>query len=157
VPEPDLARAGELAHRYAAAVDDGLIEAAAGLFAPDAVLRLPDPPRDLRPVTAHHGREEIHAALSAVLDLRATVHEITGQVLEPIGAGYARGRISCAAHHFLDRPGASGEGHSDLVWRVRYDDEYAVREGRWCIAARSMTVIAVGLSPVRAVLPRGGD
>ena len=108
---------------------------------------------------ARRGRypDPVHAALSAVLDLRATVHEITGQVLEPIGAGNARGRVSCAAHHFLDRPGASGEEHSDLVWRVRYDDEYAVREGRWCIAARSMTVIAVGLSPVRAVLPRGGD
>ena len=156
MPEPDLAQARELAHRYAAAVDDGLIEAAVGLFTPDAVLRLPDPPRDLSPVATHRGHDEIRAALGTVLGLRATVHEITGQVLDPLDAGRARGRIACAAHHLLDGPDGSGEV-KDLLWRVRYDDEYAVRDGRWSIAARSMSVVALGLYPVRAVLPRSGE
>ena len=150
---PDIAPARELAHRYAAAVDEGRIEEAVALFTSEAVLHLPDPPRHLEPVAAHHGHAEIRSALGTVLSLRATVHEITGQVLEPIAEGHLRGRTTCAAHHFLD-PREASDTARDLVWRVRYDDEYVECAGRWLIASRRMTVIAVGVYPVRAVHPR---
>jgi hypothetical protein len=155
MPDPDLAAARELAHRYAAAVDEGLIAAAVALFTPEAVLRLPDPPRHLRPVSSHRGHDEIRSALGAVLGLRATVHEITGQVLDRVDAIRVRGRTTCAAHHFLAGPdGERTEAANDLLWRVRYDDEYVLHDGHWSIAERSMTVLAVELRPVRALLPR---
>ncbi|MFT4082131.1 MAG: nuclear transport factor 2 family protein [Nocardioides sp.] len=154
---PVAQEAGELAQRYAAAIDEGDLDAAAGLFAEDAVLLLPEPPRELEPIHRHEGRQAIRQALSSVFDVRATIHELTGQVVDT-DAARASGRVSCVAHHYLDdhdRPDRS-ETAIDLVWRVRYDDEYIHRGGRWLIAARALTVLAVELHPVRAVLPRGG-
>lgn len=156
--DPDLAAARELAHRYAAAVDEGRVEDAVALFTPDAVLHLPDPPRRLEPVVAHQGHAGIRSALGTVLSLRATLHEITGQVLDPIDAGpdrrrRIRGRTTCAAHHFLEARDEATAA-SDLLWRVRYDDEYVEHPGGWLIASRRMTVVAVGLYPLRAVHPR---
>lgn len=157
---PDLSGAREIAHRYAAAIDDGDLDAAVALFAADADLLLPDPPRHLEPMIRHHGTEEIRKALCSVFGVRATIHEITGQVVELTrvdtdGSGRASGRITCVAHHYLDDPSKSGAS-TDLVWRVRYEDEYALQRGQWLIVSRSLTVLAIEKHPVRAVLPRGG-
>lgn len=163
VTTPDLNGAREIAHRYSAAIDDGDLDAAVALFAADADLLLPDPPHHLEPMIRHHGTDEIRKALCSVFGVRATIHEITGQVMELTsvdtdGTGRASGRITCAAHHYVDdssRP-EHPDGAIDLVWRIRYEDEYALQRGQWQIVSRSLTVLAIEKRPVRAVLPRGG-
>lgn len=162
----DLTGAREIAHRYAAAIDDGDLDTALALFAADADLLLPDPPTQLEPITQYHGPEEIRRALSSVFAVRATIHEITGQVVELSGLDAtgadrtigATGRITGVAHHYLEDPSRPDrpEVALDLQWRIRYDDSYVLQHGQWLIAARSLTVLAVERHPVRTVLPRGG-
>ena len=55
----------DLVHRYAAGVDDRRFDHVTGLFADDATLSLPDPPRVLEPVAVHRGHSEIETAIGA--------------------------------------------------------------------------------------------
>ncbi|MDF1604658.1 nuclear transport factor 2 family protein [Nocardioides sp. YIM 152315] len=135
----------ELAHRYAAGVDDLDPDAVADLFTPDAVLVAPDPPRHLDPVTEHHGRDGVRAALAALAPFRRTVHEVTGVVVDAVAADTATGRVTGVAHHYLER----ADGLTDIRWRVRYDDRYVRTERGWRIARRAVTVLALETVPVR--------
>lgn len=130
----------DLVERYALGVDERDLDAVAALFTTDALLLLPDPPAHLTPVTEHHGREGVRAALEAVTAVRATVHEITGQVLD---AGETHdvlhGRVTGVAHHYVEH----GDEVIDVLWRLRYDDLYRRVEGRWLIARRALTIRAL--------------
>jgi hypothetical protein len=81
----------DLVHRYAASVDRGDIAAAAGVFADEAELVIPSPPESFTPVEA----------LSRVLRLDGTVHEVVGHVIDPVDHDRALGRTACVAHHFI--------------------------------------------------------
>lgn len=138
----------ELVHRYAAGVDDRQFDSVAELFTDAAELAVPDPPAELAPVRRHHGHAAIVAAVSVLATTLRTEHAIVGEVYDD-GAqpGLARGRIACVAHHWSRR----GEQLTDLVWHLRYDDEYQQTEAGWRISRRLLTINAIELRPVRQV------
>ncbi len=147
----DRAALADLVHRYAAGIDDRQFAAAAELFTPAAELVVPDPPDELRPVHAHRGQRAIAAAIAAVARVSRTEHAIIGEVYEDAAAaaGSARGRVACVAHHWDPR----GDEVVDVVWHLRYDDEYAVTEAGWRISRRALTINAIETRPVRRLLP----
>lgn len=133
-----------IAPRYAAAVDTRDLVAAAALFAPDAVLVVPDPPRGLSPVLEHRGSAAIATALSDVAAVELTVHEIVGQVIDPGPTpDQARGHVRCIAHHV--------NGEQDVVWHLHYDDAYVRLSDGWRIARRALHI---DLVEIRRVRPR---
>ena len=116
------------------------------LFTDTAELRLPDPPRSLDPVRVHRGRDGVRSAMMALSGLARTQHAIVGEVYAPGTDGdYALGRITCLAHHFS----LSGDGATDLVWHLRYDDEYLRTRSGWRIHGRALTINAVETRPIR--------
>lgn len=154
LPAPaDALAVRELVHRYALSVDERDVDAVAALFTPDARLAVPDPPAHLTPVTEHHGHEGVRTALADLSGLLATVHEVTAHTMSPAGPDTLRGRVAGVAHHYLEHRGEL----VDVLWRVRYDDEYRRVGDRWLIARRALTVRALETHPVRAVLPAGGS
>lgn len=111
----------DLVHLYAAGVDDRRFRDVAELFTETAELRLPEPPRELLPVRHWHGRDGVLSALSSLAEVARTQHEVVGEVYAAgPEADYALGRITAVAHHWTFGP----EHPTDLVWHVRYDDEY---------------------------------
>jgi hypothetical protein len=131
----------DLAHRYAAAVDDRDFAAAAALFVPDAVLVVARPPKHLDPVEEHVGPEGVLKAMAALRDVPRTFHEIVGEVYDG-----TTGRIACVAHHLTERDGAV----TDHVWHLRYLDEYVETPYGWRFARREVHVDVVEDRKVRA-------
>jgi 3-phenylpropionate/cinnamic acid dioxygenase small subunit len=141
----------DLTHRYAANVDDRQFDSAAQLFTAAAELAVPDPPAALEPIQSHRGQEAIAAALAAVAAVTRTEHAIVGEVYDAAARpGAARGRIACIAHHWSRR----GDEVVDVVWHLRYDDDYELTEAGWRITRRALTINAIETRPVRRLLPR---
>jgi SnoaL-like domain len=140
----------DLVHLYAAAVDDRRFGDVAELFSETAELRLPDPPRSLDPVLTHRGRDGVRSAMTTVSGLARTQHAIVGEVYAPgSDPGYALGRITCVAHHFSIADGQA----TDLVWHLRYDDEYLRTRSGWRIHGRALTINAIETRPIRRLRP----
>ena len=118
----------DLVHRYAARVDDRDFSGAASLFTEDGVLVRPDPPDVLDPVHELVGRAAIEQGLRALEPVPLTIHAIVGEVYDG-----TQGRVVCVAHHLLDAT-------TDLVWHLRYRDDYREVEGRWLIARRALSI-----------------
>ncbi len=136
----------DLVHLYASGVDDRRFENVVELFTDTAELRLPDPPRSLEPVRKHYGRDGVRAAMGALAAVHRTEHAIVGEVYAPGGEpNYALGRITCIAHHWT----VAGDEISDLVWHLRYDDEYMRTHAGWRIHGRALTINAIETRPVR--------
>lgn len=141
----------DLAHRYAAGVDDREFASVADLFTTDAELVLPAPPADLTPVHSHRGKDAIATAVASVAVVARTEHALIGQVYDAATRpGTARGRIACVAHHWDER----GEEVVDMAWHLRYDDEYELTDAGWRIRRRALTINAIETRPVRRLLPR---
>lgn len=133
---------------YAAAVDRRDLEALRALFLPDATLA----------VRRGGGEPEVHrghAGLAAVIEMlgrfEATLHEVSGLVVEWDGAEAeakeARGESVCVAHHVTRGEGREG---TDLILHGRYADRFALdAEGRWRFAARELCVLWTEKRPVR--------
>lgn len=121
----------QLVHRYAASVDDGT--GVGALFTEDGTLVVPDPP-GLDPTVEHAGRAAIQAATTG---LPPTFHAIVGEVYDG-----TRGRIKCVAHHVI----ADG---LDLVWHLRYADDYRQVDGAWLIARRELSIDLVETRPLK--------
>jgi len=135
----------DLVHLYAAAVDDRRFDAVVELFTDTAELRLPDPPRDLEPVRIHQGRSGVRAAMAALSGVEKTEHAIVGEVYAAASEpDYALGRITAVAHHWTRRDGQV----TDLVWHLRYDDEYLRTPAGWRIHGRALTINAIETRPV---------
>ncbi len=151
-PSADVRTAlSDLVQRYAANVDDRQFDAVAELFTAVAELTVPEPPAALEPVHLHRGQGAIAAAVAAVATVARTEHAIIGEVYdEGPRPGTARGRIACIAHHWNQR----GDEVVDVVWHLRYDDEYALTDAGWRINRRALTVNAIETRPVRRLLPR---
>lgn len=145
----DRLAVSDLVHLYASAVDDRRFDDVGELFTATAELRTPDPPRSLDPVRTHHGRTGVRTALAALAGVARTEHAIVGEVYAPgDDRGYALGRITCIAHHWtLDGNGAA----ADLVWHLRYDDEYLRTPHGWRFHGRALTINAIETRPVRRV------
>ncbi|OBG35988.1 nuclear transport factor 2 family protein [Mycobacterium sp. E3198] len=141
----------DLVHRYAARIDDRQFDAVVGLFTEAAELVLPEPPAALEPVRSHAGREALAAAVAAVAAVDRTEHAIVGEVYdEGARPGAASGRVACVAHHWSRR---SGEV-VDVVWHLRYDDDYRLTDAGWRISRRALTINAIETRPARKLLPR---
>ena len=136
----------DLVHLYAATVDDRRFHDVPQLFTDTAELRLPDPPDALEPVRLHHGRDGVRAAMATLGAIDRTEHAIVGEVYAPgPQPDYALGRITCIAHHWtrqVDRV-------TDLVWHLRYDDEYLRTKSGWRIHGRALTINAIETSTIR--------
>ena len=136
----------DLVHRYAAGVDDRQFNSVAELFTDTAELLLPEPPAALDPVHRHCGRAAIHTAIAAVAATIRTEHAIVGEVFDAgLQPDSARGRIACVAHHWSQY----GDQLTDVVWHLRYDDEYRRTDAGWRIAHRVLTINAIETRPVR--------
>ncbi len=135
-----------LVHRYAAGVDDRDIDGVVELLSPEAELVLPNPPDVLTPVQAHHGHDEIRVALTAVSAVGRTHHSIDSEVYRG-GAerDVAHGRIGGTAHHWSRHHDAI----TDLVWYLRYDDDYRRTESGWLLTRRALTIDAIETRPAR--------
>jgi len=148
----DRAALTDLVHRYAAGVDDRQFDSVAELFTETAELMLPEPPAALNPVHRHCGHAAIRTAIAAVAATIRTEHAIVGEVFD---AGprpdSARGRIACVAHHWSHH----GDQLTDVVWHVRYADEYRRTDAGWRIAGRTLTINAIETRPVRRVRSEG--
>jgi hypothetical protein len=137
----------DLVHLYASAVDDRRFDDVVELFTDTAELRLPDPPGSLEPVRRHHGRDGVREAMVAVAAVTRTEHAIVGEVYaaRDNDRNYALGRITCIAHHWTVADGKI----TDLVWHLRYDDEYMRTRAGWRIHGRALTINAIETRPVR--------
>ena len=142
----------DLVHRYAASVDDRKFDTVTHLFTETAELILPEPPSMLDPVHEHIGHAAIRTAVEAVSATIRTEHAIVGEVFDADQQpDSARGRIACVAHHWSRH----GDQLTDVVWHLRYDDEYRRTEAGWRIAHRALTVNAIETRPVRRVRSDG--
>jgi hypothetical protein len=144
----------DLAHRYAAYVDDRQFDSITTLFTDTAELHTPDPPVSLEPAHLHRGGSAIALAVAAVAQVTRTEHAIIGEVYDAGAApGAARGRIACIAHHWTERP-ESVPDLVDVVWHLRYDDEYELTDAGWRISRRALTINAIETRPVRRLRPQ---
>ena len=133
-------------HVYAAAVDDRRLDDVVELFSETAELRLPNPPHVLEPVVVKQGRPGAAEAMAALRAVQRTEHAIVGEVYaEGPEPGYALGRITCVAHHWT----ATAEGATDVVWHLRYDDEYVRTPLGWRINGRRLTINAIETRPIK--------
>jgi ketosteroid isomerase-like protein len=135
-----------LVHSYAAGVDDRDIEAVVELLTPDAELILPNPPDVLTPVHTHRGADAIRTALAAVTIVGRTHHSIDSEIYRG-GAEHdvAHGRIGGTAHHWSRQH----DTITDLVWYLRYDDDYRRTESGWLLTRRALTIDAIETRPAR--------
>ncbi len=146
----------DLVHRYAAGVDDRRFTEVVDLFACDATLSVPNPPRVLEPVV-HRGRAEIANAIGVVAQAERTLHAIVGEIYaaQP-QPDRARGRIACIAHHWSHR-GEQATADEPLArrviinvaWHMRYDDEYVRTDAGWRFHSRALTIDAIEIRPAR--------
>jgi hypothetical protein len=147
---PDRLAVADLVHLYAAAVDDRRFDDVVALFTDAAELWLPDPPRALEPVRRHHGHDGVGAAMAVVAGLERTEHAVVGEVYaDGPHHDYALGRIACVAHHWTVEDGRV----TDVVWHLRYDDEYQRTASGWRIHGRALTINAIETRPARVVRP----
>jgi hypothetical protein len=147
---PDSAALSDLVHRYAAYVDDRQFDLVATLFTDTAELTVPEPPAELKPVRSHRGRAAIALAVAAVARVARTEHAIVGEVYDAAQSdGFARGRITCVAHHWDER----SDEVVDIAWHLRYDDEYELTDVGWLISRRALTINAIESRPVRRLRP----
>jgi ketosteroid isomerase-like protein len=144
----DRAALTDLVHRYAARIDDRQFDSAAELFVEDAELTLPDPPATLEPIHPHRGRAAIRDALATVAATIRTQHATVGEVYDDDPrTGAARGRIACVAHHWVPHE----EQIRDVVWHLRYNDEYQRNSADWRISRRILTIDAIETRSARQV------
>lgn len=151
----DRTALSDLVHRYAAMLDDRQFDSVATLFTDTAELVVADPPSVLTPVHIHRGWDAIAAAVAAVAAVARTEHAIVGEVYdEGPSRDIARGRITGIAHHWSHRSGDGSEaGIIDVVWHLRYDDEYRLTNTGWRIRRRALTVNAIETRPTRRLRP----
>ena len=136
----------DVVHRYSAAVDDRQFDSVVELFTETAELILPDPPTALEPVHRHRGHPAISAAIAAVGAVIRTEHAIVGEVYDDgPRPDVAHGRVVCIAHHWSH----DADQFTDVVWHLRYDDEYQLTDEGWRITKRALTINAIETRPVR--------
>ena len=141
----------DLVHRYAAYTDARRFDDLAELFTATAQLTLPTPPEHLDPVVRHDGRAGVRAAMESLNATIRTQHGIVGELYASTSAdGIATGSLTGVAHHWIDNNGQL----IDVVWYLRYADEYHRTDAGWRIARRALSVDATETRPVRHVRPR---
>jgi hypothetical protein len=165
VPAPgsDLATAEAQAElhalsvEYAAAVDDRDGERLAQLFVAEGELVVPKFPVDLHPVITRSGHEELRQVPDRLAVYDRTFHEVSN-TRYAVDGDQASGQVQCVAHHLSPAPGPTGVGTTatDMVWYIRYRDDYRLTGAGWRFARRALHLQWVE-EHVVAVLGPSGD
>lgn len=142
LPNADRLELSDLVHRYAAYVDARQFDDVARLFTSTAEFALPKPPDRLTPVVRYHGRDGVLAAMAPLAGITRTHHGIVGEVYSDGPDGNATGSIVGVAHHWTTK----GHEISDVVWYLRYADEYRRTTDGWRISLRALTIDAIATS-----------
>jgi len=125
-----------LALGYASAVDalDG--SGFADLFTDDGELWVPDLAAGGEPSIRRSGRSQLERIPSGLARYHATHHALRGATYEVTG-GAATGEVMGVAHHLLADDDGRGGG-TDVIWLLRYVDDYVNDEGGWRIGRRAL-------------------
>ena len=125
-----------LALGYAAAVDalDG--RGFADLFTDDGELWVPDLAAGGEPSIRRAGRSQLERIPSGLAGYHATRHALRGATYEVAG-GTATGEVLGVAHHLLAGDDG-GDGGTDVIWLLRYVDDYVNGDGGWRIGRRTL-------------------
>ena len=127
---------------YAAAVDTLDGTAFADLFTEDGELWVPDPTVGGDPAIRRSGRAQLERIPSGLTRYHATHHAVRASRYE-IGDGTATGDVTGVAHHLLahnlvaDGPEGTGAG-TDVIWHLRYVDDYVATAAGWRIRRRAL-------------------
>ena len=146
-PGADEQALRHLTTAYATAVDEFDGDELAELFVPDGELVVPNFPEDLRPVVTRTGHDAIRKVPEGLRRYARTFHQVSDQRFA-IAGGAATGAVRCVAHHLLaedptaDATGGGGPG-TDVVWFIRYADEYRRTESGWKFLRRVLHLLWV--------------
>jgi hypothetical protein len=150
-----------LSVEYAAAADRRDGEGLAGLFLPDGALVVPDLSGEDRPPIVCSGHEALRRVPDGLRRYDRTLHLIHG-LRFTVDGGTASGRVQCVAHHVSvdPDPAAAGDDRTrpvgtDLVWFLRYHDEYRQADGGWRFARRELHLEWIEEHPVSRLGPAG--
>lgn len=142
---------------YAAAVDalDG--PRFADLFTSDGELWVPDPRSGTDPTICRAGRDRLARIPSGLAGYHATRHAVWATAYE-VDGDTATGLVDGVAHHLGAEPDAADDperpGHAvDVIWYLRYADEYVRIDGRWRIARRALHLQRIERRPLRHLGP----
>jgi hypothetical protein len=137
-----------LVHRYAAYVDARQFDEVAELFTATGQLTTPEPPDRLDSVVRHDGQTGVRAAMASLNSVTRTHHAIVGEVYtDAITDGTVTGSIAGVAHHWTENDGRI----TDVIWYLRYADEYHYTDVGWRIALRALSIDAIESRPARQV------
>jgi hypothetical protein len=143
----------DLSVAYAAAADARDGERLALLFVADGELVVPRYPDDLSPVVTRAGQDALRSIPDALRRYERTFHVVSNPHFEVTG-DRARGQVMCIAHHIVPaEESVSGgpAGPTDLVWHIRYIDDYRHEDGAWRFTRRELHLQWVETRPVAAL------
>jgi len=146
-PGADEQALRHLTTAYATAVDELDGDELAELFVPDGELVVPNFPEDLRPVVTRTGHDAIRKVPEGLRRYARTFHQVSDHRFA-IAGGAATGVVRCVAHHLLaedptaDATVGGGPG-ADVVWFIRYADEYRLTGSGWKFLRRVLHLLWV--------------
>jgi len=112
---------GQLAVRYAFAVDSRDLDALVALYVDDVT----------RPDVVGVGREPLRRHFEKVLrGFYRTMHQILGHQIDLVAPDRATGKVYCRAEH--------ERGDEWMVLGLCYEDDYERRDGTWYFARRAL-------------------
>jgi hypothetical protein len=148
-----------LSTSYATAVDDGDGDSLSQLFVVDGDLVVPNFPDDLRPVITRSGREALRRVPDGLRRYERTFHVLSNHRYTTEGM-LASGEVQCVAHHVTAATGDTtrgGRAGTDLVWFIRYCDDYRRTDAGWRFVRRELHLQWVEEHPVARLGAPGGS
>jgi len=145
---------------YAAAVDDRDGDRLAQLFVADGELVVPKFPDDLGPVITRAGHQALRRVPEGLSVYERTLHQLSNHRYA-VDGDQASGEVQCVAHHLAPAAdltvaaGPAGMVATDVVWYIRYRDDYRRTEAGWRFVRRELHLQWVEEHPVRALAPAG--
>ncbi len=151
----------DLSLSYAAAADARDGETLAGLFVEDGALVVPRYPVDLRPVVTRSGPDALRQVAEMLRRYDRTFH-VVSDTRFVVDGDQASGEVQCVAHHVTaaeggagrnDAAGSAGPAGTDMVWFIRYRDQYRRTGTVWRFVRRELNLQWVEEHPVRVLGP----
>jgi hypothetical protein len=161
-PERDRDALQELSLAYAAAADARDGEALAALFVEGGALVVPRYPVDLRPVVTRSGPDAL-AQVAEMLGRYDRTFHLVADGRFAVEGDHAKGEVPCVAHHVMAAEGAEGgtagsgppapagppgRAGTDMVWFIRYRDQYRRTASGWRFVRRELHLQWVEEHPV---------
>lgn len=146
---------------YATAVDDRDGERLAQLFVADGELVVPNLPDQLGPVITRAGRQALRRVPEGLAVYERTFHQLSNHRYT-VDGDRASGEVQCVAHHLSSAAGPTGavgpagSAGTDLVWYIRYHDDYRRTGEGWRFVRRELHLQWMEDHPVRTLVPAEG-